>query len=72
MSEATVMLAAYIAAETSVLSGQSYTMNGRTLTKANLDEIRRGRAEWQSVVRAEQDRAAGRQTGFSVANFRDA
>ena len=72
MSTATTMLAAYIAAETSVLQGQSYTMNGRTLTKANLDWIRKGRLEWEARVRAETDKAAGRQAGVSVANFRDA
>lgn len=71
MSTATTMLATYIAAETSVLAGQSYTMNGRTLTKAHLDIIRKGRAEWEARVRAEQDAAAGRQPGISVANFRD-
>ena len=72
MSTATTMLAAYIAAETAVLQGQSYTMNGRTLTKSNLDSIIKGRREWEARVHAETEIAAGRQAGVSFANFRDA
>ncbi len=31
----------YVEAEIAVLSGQSYTIGGRTLTRANLSEIRK-------------------------------
>lgn len=58
MTTATDMLAAYIAAETAVLSGQSYNMGGRSLSMANLAEIREGRAEWQARVGTEKARAA--------------
>lgn len=59
MSLATDMLAAYVAAELAVLDGQAYTMNGRSLSMANLEEIRRGRAEWEARAGAEKGRAAG-------------
>lgn len=60
MSTATDMLAAYIAAETAVLAGQSVALGGKQLTRANLAEIRRGRAEWQARVDAESAQAVGR------------
>ena len=58
MSAAATMLAAYVAAETAVLAGQSYAMGGRTLSLANLAEIRAGRAEWEARLGAERARAA--------------
>lgn len=70
MSTATEMLAAYIAAEAAVLQGQAFTLAGRALTRANLSEIRKGRAEWQRSVEAEQAAAAGHGTSrFSQADF---
>lgn len=44
------MLALYITAEETVLTGQSYQIKDRTLTRANLREIRKGRAEWSTLV----------------------
>ena len=60
MSTATDMLAAYIDAETRVLAGQSVAWEGRSLTRANLAEIRAGRREWQARVDAEAAQAARR------------
>ena len=71
MSEATDMHALYIAAETAVLKGQSYSIGDRTLTRANLDEIRRGRKEWERKVADEQASADGASSMFSLANFAD-
>lgn len=48
--EARAMLALYITAEETVLTGQSYQIKDRTLTRANLREIRKGRAEWSTLV----------------------
>lgn len=48
--EARNMLALYIEAEKVVLTGQSYTIKDRTLSRANLKEIRAGRAEWAAKV----------------------
>lgn len=66
MSTATEMLQLYLAAEASVLKGQSVRMGDRMLTKADLAEIRTGRKEWQSAV----DREAGRGGAFKAADFR--
>lgn len=50
LTQAQTMLAAYIAAEQAVLTGQSYTIGQRSLTRANLSEIRKGRNDWQAAV----------------------
>jgi len=71
MSEATDMLALYISAEKAVLKGQSYTIGSRSLTRANLPEIRTGRQEWESKVRGEQSRNQGGSSLSSVADFRE-
>jgi len=69
MSEATEMVAAYVAAEKAVLNGQSYTLNGRSLTRANLPDIRKGRAEWEARVRTESASSQGGSSNYSVADF---
>jgi len=43
-------LALYYAAEEKVLTGQSYSLGGRTLTRANLAEIRAGVTLWEGRV----------------------
>lgn len=43
-------LALYYEAEAKVLSGQSYTIGGRSLTRAQLSEIRDGITFWQGRV----------------------
>lgn len=48
LAQAETQLAAYLAAETAVLSGQSYEINGRKLTRADLDDIQRGISTWNS------------------------
>jgi len=45
------MLAEYIKAEEAVLTGQSYSIGNRTLTRAHINAIRAGRKEWESIVR---------------------
>lgn len=69
MSQATDMLQLYTDAEAKVLAGQSVAWGDRTLTRANLAEIRAGRAEWQRAVTAESARNAGRSSLCSFANF---
>lgn len=73
MTQATDMLDLYIKAEAAVLSGQEFTLGDRRLRRADLAEIRAGRAEWQARVNAEAARSAGRQTlgglGISVARL---
>lgn len=51
LTEARDMYAAYVTAERIVLTGQAYTIKDRTLTRADLSEIRQGREEWLTKVR---------------------
>jgi hypothetical protein len=53
MSTITDLLAAYVAAELAILGGQSYQVGDRTLTRANLAEVRRERAILERRVTAE-------------------
>lgn len=43
---------AYIKAELAVLEGKSITLNGQTLTMADLNEIRAGRREVDNQLKA--------------------
>lgn len=50
LAEARAMYEAYVKAEAIVLTGQSYSIKDRTLTRADLVEIRKGRQEWAAQV----------------------
>ena len=71
MSQATDMLAAYIAAELAVLKGKTYRLGERQLGRENLAEIIAGRKEWERRVAAESAAAAGKSgtTGYALADF---
>lgn len=56
---AATMLAKYLTAEAAVLEGKSITFNGRVHTMVDLDQIRKGRMEWQMRADQERDAAAG-------------
>jgi hypothetical protein len=45
-AQAQTQLDAYLEAELKVLSGQSYEIHGRRLTRANLEEIQNGIKLW--------------------------
>lgn len=53
MTQAADMLNLYIQAETAVLSGQEFVLGDKRLRRADLEQIRAGRAEWQAIVNAE-------------------
>ncbi len=53
MSVATTLLAAYEAAITAVLSAQSYTINNRSVTKADLADLEKGRDKYKKEVARE-------------------
>jgi hypothetical protein len=53
-------LDAYLAAETAVLSGQRYEIEGRMLMRANLAEIQTGINIWDQRVKRLSARASGR------------
>lgn len=47
------MIKKYVDAEEAVLDGnQSYTIGGQSLTRADLDKIRKGRQEWEQKLSA--------------------
>lgn len=50
LAEAEAQLALYLAAEQAVLAGQAYSIKDRSLTRANLAEIRAGVAQWNGWV----------------------
>ena len=48
--EATDMVALYIEAEKDVLAGKSVSINGKTMSTEDLEQIRKGRMEWQRTL----------------------
>ena len=50
LAQAEAQLALYLAAEAAVLTGQSYEIAGRRLTRANLEEVRAGVETWNARV----------------------
>ena len=59
------MIDRYVKAEQAVLSGKSYTINNRSLTRADLSDIREGRQGWERRLQALK--SGGR--GHSLASF---
>ena len=51
LAQAEAKLESYLSAETTVLSNQSYSIEGRTLTRANLKEIQDGITAWERRVK---------------------
>jgi hypothetical protein len=47
---ATDMVALYIEAEKDVLAGKSVSINGKMMSTEDLEQIRRGRIEWQRTL----------------------
>lgn len=70
LTQAQTALDAWIAADLAVAKGQSYSMNGRTLTLANAKEIREQIQYWERRVAAfEQTVQANQQA--ALADFSD-
>lgn len=57
----------YLSAESKVLSGQSYEISGRRLTRADLSEIRAGIEIWDNRVKQFTEKAAGRSRTVNLA-----
>ncbi len=53
MSVATTLLTAYETAITAVLLSQSYTLNGRSVTMADLSDLEKGRDKYKREVARE-------------------
>ncbi len=61
LEQAQAQLDAYLIAETKVLSGQAYELStGRSLTRANLAEIRKGIEIWDRRVKDLSAKSSGR------------
>lgn len=63
---ASAMVQFYVEAEIAVLQGKSVRDGDRMLTREDLPEIRKGRAEWERRAIAE---ASGRGFLYSIARF---
>lgn len=59
LAQAQTKLDEYLAAETKVLKGQSVSIDGETLTRANLDLIQRGIDAWDRRVKTLSGAAGG-------------
>ncbi|MFA6121910.1 MAG: DUF6148 family protein [Sideroxydans sp.] len=66
LAQAQTQLDSYLAAETRVLSGQSYEIAGRRLNRANLAEIQAGIKIWNERVQALTQSAQGRSRAITV------
>lgn len=60
LDQAQAQLTLYLTAETQVLTGQSYEIAGRKLTRANLGEIQTGITTWDGRVKQLTASATGR------------
>lgn len=60
LASAEARLQEYLDAESKVLSGQSYSLQGRSLTRANLSEIREGIKVWDERCKELGAKARGR------------
>lgn len=74
MTTATDMLSAYLQAEAAILAGKEFRWSdGRHLRREDLEEVRKGRQEWEARVSAESAMAAGQPTfggrSFAVADL---
>ena len=66
LAQAQSQLDAYLAAETAVLTGQSYEIAGRKLTRADLDSIQKGIETWNARVITLGNQAQGRSRSRTV------
>jgi len=66
LEQAQTQLAAYLAAETAVLSGQRYEISGRMMQRADLAAIREGLATWDARVKTLSIQARGRSRARTV------
>ena len=66
LEQAQTQLNTYLAAETAVLGGQRYSINGRELQRANLAEIQKGVETWNARVKQLSIRQSGRSRARTV------
>ena len=66
LTQAQTQLSAYLAAETAILSGQRYEINGRMLMRADLATVQSGISLWNSRVASLTRQQNGRSRGRTV------
>jgi len=66
LTQAQTQLDSYLAAETAVLSGQSYEIAGRKLTRADLASIQQGITSWNARLITLSNQATGRSRARTV------
>jgi Family of unknown function (DUF6148) len=66
LAQAQTQLNAYLAAETAVLTGQSYEIAGRKLSRADLSSIQSGITLWNSRVSTLSSQSQGRTRSRTV------
>lgn len=66
LTQAQTQLDAYLAAETAVLTGQSYEIAGRKLTRADLDSIQQGIKLWNNRLITLTNQASGRSRARTI------
>jgi len=59
----------WLAADTAVAQGRSYSIGDRTLTRESADEIRKSIANWQRVVDSLTSQAAGGKSAAALATW---
>jgi len=69
VTTASEMVELYVSAEIAVLKGQSFTINNRQLTRADLSEIQKGRREWENKKNQEVAAASGGHNRYALADF---
>ena len=69
LSDAQTQLTAWLAADAAVATGQSYTINGRSLTRADAAMIT-DKIQYWSSVEAKLQRIANGQSGVGVSHAR--
>lgn len=70
LAQATAQVTAWEAASTAVAGGQSYSINGRTLTRTNAAEIRDMLNYWVKMeTRLQRSANSEPRTSVSLANF---
>jgi hypothetical protein len=63
------MIDLYVEAEKAILTGQSYSIGNRSLTRANLTEIRNARSEWEQRLVNLTIKNRGGNPNYSVSTF---
>lgn len=60
LEQAQASLDAYLAAEAKILKGQKVELDGRSLTRADMDAVQRGITTWDARVKQLAGQSAGR------------